>query len=173
LTSERSTSAKALHCITCLATQMVNHICKHRRTWMLTWTGLIGMQINMPDSGTFFFISDHCHVGDLVLTFPSQAYELDVGHRKLARWYSTRMAGQRPPSMVLQYSATEAVGGYHQGSNRSRPRQGDILGVAEGGYNLHLMAQASTSVKYLKQNDLLLIPPRSIVNWSWILRCEI
>ena len=20
------------------------------------------MQINMPDSGTFFFISDHCHV---------------------------------------------------------------------------------------------------------------
>jgi len=24
--------------------------------------GLIGMQINMPDSGTFFFISDHCHV---------------------------------------------------------------------------------------------------------------
>ncbi|KAK4945997.1 hypothetical protein LTR10_014799 [Elasticomyces elasticus] len=24
--------------------------------------GLIGMQINMPDSGTWFFISDHCHV---------------------------------------------------------------------------------------------------------------
>lgn len=24
--------------------------------------GLIGMQINLPDSGTFFFISDHCHV---------------------------------------------------------------------------------------------------------------
>jgi hypothetical protein len=24
--------------------------------------GLIGMQINMPDSGTFLFISDHCHV---------------------------------------------------------------------------------------------------------------
>lgn len=24
--------------------------------------GLIGMQINMPESGTFLFISDHCHV---------------------------------------------------------------------------------------------------------------
>ncbi|EHY56045.1 hypothetical protein HRR83_006576 [Exophiala dermatitidis] len=24
--------------------------------------GLIGIQINLPDSGTFFFISDHCHV---------------------------------------------------------------------------------------------------------------
>ncbi|KAL4993131.1 beta-lactamase-like protein [Aspergillus recurvatus] len=24
--------------------------------------GLIGMQINMPETGTFFFISDHCHV---------------------------------------------------------------------------------------------------------------
>jgi len=24
--------------------------------------GLIGMQINLPESGTFFFISDHCHV---------------------------------------------------------------------------------------------------------------
>jgi glyoxylase-like metal-dependent hydrolase (beta-lactamase superfamily II) len=24
--------------------------------------GLIGMQINLQDSGTFFFISDHCHV---------------------------------------------------------------------------------------------------------------
>jgi hypothetical protein len=25
-------------------------------------TGLIGMQINLLDSGTFLFISDHCHV---------------------------------------------------------------------------------------------------------------
>jgi hypothetical protein len=25
-------------------------------------TGLIGMQINLPESGTFLFISDHCHV---------------------------------------------------------------------------------------------------------------
>lgn len=24
--------------------------------------GLIGMQINLPESGTIFFISDHCHV---------------------------------------------------------------------------------------------------------------
>ncbi|GAM91167.1 hypothetical protein ANO11243_092140 [Dothideomycetidae sp. 11243] len=24
--------------------------------------GLIGIQINMPDTGTFFFLSDHCHV---------------------------------------------------------------------------------------------------------------
>jgi hypothetical protein len=24
--------------------------------------GLIGMQLNLPDSGTFLFISDHCHV---------------------------------------------------------------------------------------------------------------
>jgi glyoxylase-like metal-dependent hydrolase (beta-lactamase superfamily II) len=24
--------------------------------------GLIGMQINMPEMGTYFFISDHCHV---------------------------------------------------------------------------------------------------------------
>jgi glyoxylase-like metal-dependent hydrolase (beta-lactamase superfamily II) len=24
--------------------------------------GLIGMQINMPVTGTFFFVSDHCHV---------------------------------------------------------------------------------------------------------------
>lgn len=24
--------------------------------------GLIGMQINMPETGTFLFISDHCHV---------------------------------------------------------------------------------------------------------------
>lgn len=23
---------------------------------------MCGLQINMPDSGTFFFISDHCHV---------------------------------------------------------------------------------------------------------------
>ena len=28
----------------------------------LTTTGLIGMQINMPETGTYFFISDHCHV---------------------------------------------------------------------------------------------------------------
>jgi glyoxylase-like metal-dependent hydrolase (beta-lactamase superfamily II) len=24
--------------------------------------GLVGMQINLPESGTIFFISDHCHV---------------------------------------------------------------------------------------------------------------
>ena len=24
--------------------------------------GLVGMQVNLPDSGTIFFISDHCHV---------------------------------------------------------------------------------------------------------------
>ncbi|EHK99644.1 putative N-acyl homoserine lactonase [Glarea lozoyensis 74030] len=24
--------------------------------------GLVGMQLNLPNSGTFFFISDHCHV---------------------------------------------------------------------------------------------------------------
>jgi glyoxylase-like metal-dependent hydrolase (beta-lactamase superfamily II) len=24
--------------------------------------GLVGMQINLQNSGTFFFISDHCHV---------------------------------------------------------------------------------------------------------------
>jgi hypothetical protein len=24
--------------------------------------GLIGMQLNLPESGAFFFISDHCHV---------------------------------------------------------------------------------------------------------------
>ena len=30
--------------------------------------GLIGMQINLPESGTFFFISDHCHVIENVST---------------------------------------------------------------------------------------------------------
>ncbi len=31
--------------------------------------GLIGMQINMPETGTFFFISDHCHVIENVSCF--------------------------------------------------------------------------------------------------------
>lgn len=30
--------------------------------------GLIGMQINLPDSGTYLFISDHCHVIENVST---------------------------------------------------------------------------------------------------------
>lgn len=30
--------------------------------------GLIGMQINMPVMGTYFFISDHCHVIENVST---------------------------------------------------------------------------------------------------------
>lgn len=33
--------------------------------------GLIGMQINMPETGTFFFISDHCHVIENVSFPPS------------------------------------------------------------------------------------------------------
>ena len=28
----------------------------------LILVGLVGMQLNLLDSGTFFFISDHCHV---------------------------------------------------------------------------------------------------------------
>lgn len=36
------------------------------RSWrerrVLTAPGLVGMQINLLNSGTFFFISDHCHV---------------------------------------------------------------------------------------------------------------
>lgn len=37
--------------------------------------GLIGMQINLPDSGTFFFISDHCHVIENV-SFPLLDYRI-------------------------------------------------------------------------------------------------
>jgi hypothetical protein len=29
---------------------------------VMSLPGLIGMQLNLPDSGTFLFISDHCHV---------------------------------------------------------------------------------------------------------------
>jgi len=33
--------------------------------------GLIGMQLNLRDSGTFFFISDHCHVIENVSAIPT------------------------------------------------------------------------------------------------------
>jgi hypothetical protein len=51
---------------------------------MLTGTGLIGMQINMAESGTFLFISDHCHVSLLSRPFENNAHKVDTGNRKLA-----------------------------------------------------------------------------------------
>lgn len=60
--NERSTSARELPCTICPDIPS-----KSPRDWRGTGlangnSGLIGMQINLPDSGTFFFISDHCHV---------------------------------------------------------------------------------------------------------------
>ena len=34
--------------------------------------GLIGMQINMPEMGTYIFISDHCHVIENVSRHPAR-----------------------------------------------------------------------------------------------------
>jgi hypothetical protein len=42
------------------------------KTDNILFKGLVGMQINLPDSGTFFFISDHCHVIENVSSFVFQ-----------------------------------------------------------------------------------------------------
>jgi hypothetical protein len=59
-------SARGSRYITCPDTRMVRLLSKsgndEMNPFLLTIPGLIGMQINLPNSGTFFFISDHCHV---------------------------------------------------------------------------------------------------------------
>lgn len=72
--------------------------------------GLVGMQINMPETGTFFFISDHCHVIENVrLTDPhslacnarySRAYAEYSGVMVSlkAGWLGTILLGSGVPS---------------------------------------------------------------------------
>lgn len=80
--------------------------------------GLIGMQINMPETGTFFFISDHCHVIENVSLPGSLCLKLANG-LIVARWYSSRMARSRPPSLVQEYPASKATGEDNEGTDYS------------------------------------------------------
>ena len=43
------------------------------------------MQINLPNSGTFFFISDHCHVIENV-RIPAPSYKLFTEADIMAKW---------------------------------------------------------------------------------------
>lgn len=58
--------------------------------------GLIGMQINMRESGTFLFISDHCHVIENVSyppsSPPSHLPRVLLITSTVARWYPARLA---------------------------------------------------------------------------------
>jgi hypothetical protein len=62
------------------------------------------MQINMPDSGTFFFISDHCHVIENVSAWDSRMwYSIDnflsgVTVFRKAGWLEIIPPGSRAPS---------------------------------------------------------------------------
>jgi hypothetical protein len=70
-------------------------------------TGLIGMQLNLPDSGTFLFISDHCHVIENVSLPRTPDYEkgqplkgipsgVMVSHK--VGWLVTTQLGSAVPS---------------------------------------------------------------------------
>lgn len=54
--------------------------------------GLIGMQINLQETGTFFFISDHCHVIENVNCLPLSVLSLLADSIKVARRHPTRLA---------------------------------------------------------------------------------
>lgn len=62
--------------------------------------GLIGMQINLPDSGTFLFISDHCHVIENVSGDDKVFFWVSADVKTVARRNTTRLAGSGSPGMV-------------------------------------------------------------------------
>lgn len=57
--------------------------------------GLVGMQINLQDSGTFLFISDHCHVIENVSLSPVMDGALGLGMRRFLLTFSLRAVARR------------------------------------------------------------------------------
>ena len=56
-------SARGFRCITRLVILMVSGAVVHCLVnRLLIRSGLVGMQINLRNSGTLYFMSDHCHV---------------------------------------------------------------------------------------------------------------
>lgn len=84
--------------------------------------GLIGMQINLPNSGTFFFISDHCHVIENVSLHCPDSYNycrsVDEGDA-VARRHSSRLAGERSSGLVPKYAEVEEARGYDERQSHS------------------------------------------------------
>ncbi len=75
------------------------------------------MQINMPDSGTFLFISDHCHVIENVSSPFLAVPKTDIV--LVARWYPSRLACKRSSSLVPEYAASKTIGKDYPGSSDS------------------------------------------------------
>lgn len=71
--------------------------------------GLIGMQINLPDSGTFMFISDHCHVIENVSSQRRWCVQELTDSVAVARWNSSGLARAGSPSMVPLNTEAEAA----------------------------------------------------------------
>ncbi|KAJ6783008.1 hypothetical protein PWT90_08343 [Aphanocladium album] len=57
--------------------------------------GLVAMQINMANTGTFFFVSDHCHVIENVGTRPFHTFARNLGSILTATYSSGAMAPLR------------------------------------------------------------------------------
>lgn len=67
--------------------------------------GLIGMQINMLNTGTFFFISDHCHVIENV-SYACFTRWCPTDFVTVAGWDPSGLVGSRPPIVVQEYTAS-------------------------------------------------------------------
>ena len=61
--------------------------------------GLIGMQINMIGSGTFFFVSDHCHVMENVSADWRSLLNVEL-MIAVVGWHPPWLASSRSPGMV-------------------------------------------------------------------------
>ena len=56
--------------------------------------GLIGMQINLPNSGTYLFISDHCHVIENVSAIHTHAQVIsDSSHSGVMAFHKAGLLG--------------------------------------------------------------------------------
>ena len=105
--------------------------------------GLVGMQINLLHMGTYFFISDHCHVIENVrCRFPAE-HRLLVGGSALtlatvAGRHPSRLAGARPSIMVQKHSASQASRADYQGSDYPGTRQGDVFEARSASNSIHM-----------------------------------
>ena len=105
--------------------------------------GLVGMQINLLHMGTYFFISDHCHVIENVrCVFPSE-HRLLVGGSALtlatvAGRRPSRLAGARPSIVVQKHSASQASRADYQGSDYPGTRPGDVFEARSASNSIHM-----------------------------------
>lgn len=93
------------------------------------------MQINMPDSGTFLFISDHCHVIENVCSLsgsvlPSTSSMLTISSPVAGR-HSPRLARPRSSCLVPQHLQTQANRAPDERSSDPGARRRDIPRTAE------------------------------------------